>query len=472
MDLAADEPSAILSKSVSLIKKTINRLVQVDESQFPTLSSKEGRGLLLDALSALLDPPNLVPISPAVLYNRLFSLQELTETICQSSTDRISWPLVSYCDEMWRNLLGTDGPGLFYSLTRAHNYTIFRFSERLRNYLRGLLPQSQIDRLLNGRDLYCLELPSSEDANLPLYANIGHEFGHAVYELHYAEIQPTLRQRISGLLTVIHNDLQELDSLQAPRRFRRMLWVLSKFAAELFCDLVGSLLMGPAFFLSLFEMSWGNDDRHAWTVWLPPDEKSIRAYPSFPFRLDCIRRWAGLDSFCSNAKKDFARLNVTSAQELAAPLETVPVEHAADVVRVRPTAEGDADALSRVLGTHLVELKRGLEGFAENCVALVGKWWPVAQPFGDSAAVAELLHRLEHRILPNIVPEPESLLGKCAAFAAILNASALFRLRLLTKGDARGAEKLAREIGVAERLTAKALEVTFVQIEYSKWSEG
>jgi len=247
MDFAADEPRVILSKSVTMIERTIDRLDQVDELQFPTSSSTHARDLLLNSLKTLLEPANLEPMAPAVLYNKLFSLQELAETVCRSSTDRISWPLVSYCDDMWKGLFRADGPSLFYSLTSKHNYTIFRFSDRIKSCLDVLLPKSRVASLLDGHELYCLELPSSEDANLPLYANIGHEFGHAVFDHHRTELLKILMERIRPLLKAANEDLQEEpDPSQATRRFRHVPTVLMKLGTELFCDLVGARLMGAS----------------------------------------------------------------------------------------------------------------------------------------------------------------------------------------------------------------------------------
>ena len=83
--------------------------------------------------------------------------------------------------------------------------------------------------------------------------------------------------------------------------------------------------------------------------------------------------------------------------------------------------------------------------------------------------IAALLSRLEHDILPNIIPDG-TLLGKAADFAAILNASALFRIQLLAS-DIGDYKVLLEQTGKIERLTAKAFEVSFVQNKYNKWKE-
>ena len=466
MDLNVDESKAILSKSLSLIEKTIQRLRQIDYSQFPTRSSDDSRKLLLAALDLLRDPQNLQPMDSAVLYKNLLSLQELADIISQSSTDRI-WPLVSYCDEIWKVFFGEDGPKLFYSLTAEHNFSIFRFSECLRHYLQALIPKSMIDNLLSGRKIYCLQLSSVEDANLPLYANIGHEFGHAVFDLHSAEIRLLLHNNIKVLLDSIKTDLEQKEPKQSVRRHLRIFSVLNSISTELFCDLIGSLLMGPAFFLSLYEMSWGQIAKKSWIAFLSPDNKDIRGYPGFLFRLHCIKRWAKIDSFATQAKAEFASLDILSIRNLADILTTIPVDHTSDTIRVHPGSDDDADIIKDILNSHIPELKQVLENFTDECLKPTNKWHPKSGHNVDAAKVAALLLRLEHRILPNIEPD-SSLLGKCATFTSILTASALYRLRFLVQGT-DNSKKLSQESGIIDGLTAKALEVTLVHHEYNKW---
>src|SRR5690349_16191399 len=162
MDFSADEPAAIRSKSLSLVEKLSDSLRRIDQWQFPTATSEAARRLLLDALDLLGKREVLEPADPAVLYNRLFSLQDLVEILEHSATHRISCPLVSYFDAIWKRLFGGSGPQIFYSLTPEHNYSIMGLSQMLASHLRGLLPRTTIDALLAGRNLYCLQLASSE----------------------------------------------------------------------------------------------------------------------------------------------------------------------------------------------------------------------------------------------------------------------------------------------------------------------
>ena len=64
--------------------------------------------------------------------------------------------------------------------------------------------------------------------------------------------------------------------------------------------------MGPAFLLSLAEMSWGEDNKSAWTISLSSNEKLTCAHPSFSFRLGLIKQWMDFDTFCFEIPKNYA----------------------------------------------------------------------------------------------------------------------------------------------------------------------
>lgn len=468
MDFKTDEPKAILAKSLVLIQKAVTALTQLDHWRFPTDSSEDARTLLLKAHDCLRDPANLAPIDAAVLYNRLFCLQELLDLVERSSTAHISWPLVSYCDEFWRKFFGDGKTKIFYSVTPEHNYCILPFTKRLSFNLRGVLSSKDIDALTGGSELYCLQLASSEDANLPLYANIGHEFGHAVYDVRESALLTELNASFGNVISDIFSDLQKNDAVQCRVRFRRTARAIVTMAEELFCDLVGTMLMGPAFLLSLYEIAWG-ETKAVCKVRLTPDEHSIRAYPSFHFRLHCIYRSGRITDFRNSARSEFAQLPAL-LHSLATCLGTVPIAHHDDTVKVLPASDDDASAIQTVLERHLPRIKQAMEQFLTTAATELSNWYRDAFPSIVPKEIAELLERLENNILPNIIPTDGSpLLGKPASFMAILNACALYRLHLLTTYGADKSSELSRRMGIVERLTAKALEVSFIQHEYNRW---
>ena len=469
MNFASDEPNAILSKSLVLASKTINRLNQIDQYHFPTDSSNSARQLLIDALVELQKPDNVIPMDPAVLYNRLIALQELCDLVAQSSVDRISWPLVGYCDDIWKSFFGANSPKIFYSVTPEHNYSIFGFSAHIANLLEDLLPPIKIQELITGKEVYCLQLASIEDDNLPLYAIIGHEFGHAVFGRRKSEILPILRNHFIDVLRQIKDDFIDEDNSHAERRFRRTQVVIMAMAEELFSDLVGSLLMGPAFFLSSFEMSWGHTGS-TFHVLLAPEEAEIRAYPSDLFRLSCTKTCTKVDDFCTGADRDFDKLSCSELRRLSECLSTVPTNHDSDSANVRPRSDIDSASIKGAIEASLTQIKSAFGKFIADAATQLISWYPSNIVNMDTNHVSELLLRLEHNILPNILPDG-TLRGKPADFASILSASALLRVQLLVSGNSADQDSLTRRIGRIERLTAKALEVSFIQRRYNQWLE-
>lgn len=466
MDFSKDEPNAILAKSLSLIARTKSKLKQLDQSNFPTTFTKEAVSLLLEVFEWLEKPINYAPIDPAVLYNRLFAMQELIEIVSDSSSDRIYWPLVSYCDDIWQRLFGVDGPKIFYSLTSEHNYLMLRFSSKLGRDLNGLMPVSEINKLTDKYKMYCLQLASAEDANLQLYANIGHEFGHAIFDHHSSDLMSSLYAHFDQVLDDVLSSLVVIDNEQASRRMHRMLHIVASIAKELFCDLVGVRLMGPSFFLSLYELSWGQD-KCIWAIALSPDNIQIQAYPSFCFRLECLFRFGEIDVFCDEAEKDFATVGCDTSKVIPNCLRTVTKDHSTDRFGLWPRDDQDKEIIENVLGQHFSNIKTALVSFLHDANNLINAWYAQIIPQIHTMEIAHLLLRLQNNIPPNIIPD-STLLGKPANFQAVLNASALYRIYLLV-GDKFNTDERAQRMTILERLTAKSFEVTFIQQKFNQW---
>ena len=209
--MSYDPDSLVLAKSIALIQKTKKRVEQVDDAEFPTPSSKEAKVLLLSTLDALADKTFLPAMNPEALYNILINIQGLVEQLEASENAHISWPLVSCCDSLWNQLFPKGEAQIFYSVMTEHNYGISSFSLNLKRLIEIVLPPSQIKKILNGQTLYCLQLASLEDENLPLYANIGHEFGHALFWSEDTVISKILENECSDVFKLIVDDLKQID---------------------------------------------------------------------------------------------------------------------------------------------------------------------------------------------------------------------------------------------------------------------
>jgi len=405
-------------------------------------------------------------MDPSVLYNRLISIQSLIENVEGSTINHISWPLVSYCNDLWDSFFGLSGPRIFYTLTHEHNYYISPFSSQLATLLSDILPSVDIDNIIGNRKLYCLHLSSLEETNLPLYANIAHEFGHPLYNIHRDDFFNIWDKRFNDIHNNIFTLLETLDKGQAPRLMVRIKAITLSIAKELLADLFAALVMGPAFFLSLFEMSWGGNSS-TWPILLSPISYNITAYPSFNFRLKCIRDFINIGKFEEDAKKEFSKINDTRLQKVSSVFSKIAITDETERFLARPESDYDRPTIIGVLNEIMDKLKDSYNLFLENCNGLINREYKDKLSSLNLHNISELLIRLENDILPNIIPDG-TLLGNPAEFQTILNSSALYRLNiLLEETNHEAIEKVSRNIEKIERLTAKALEVSYVQRKFS-----
>lgn len=243
-------------------------------------------------------------------------------------------------------------------------------------------------------------------------------------------------------------------------------WVVGKVASELFCDAVGFLISGPAFLLSLHEVTtWGLSEaiQGMWSG----------THPSPRFRMWCLSELIGASSFRVEIAKLFENLDGEKLREMAGYFATIPTDHSGDRVSFSTfhAPMDDRLVVESAIGNHLSDLKLALGVFLKRCW---GEFVPLVEnaknfPPVSAEDVYKLLSRLEKDILPNMVPDG-TLLSKPASFAAILNAAAIYRLHILRASEkAASTRDVYREVQKIERLTAKALEVSFVQRDFNAW---
>jgi hypothetical protein len=356
---------------------------------------------------------------------------------------------------------------IFYSVFKEHNFGISSFSARLRSLLDTLLPPPVIDKIIGGHTTYCLQISSLETENLPSYANIGHEFGHALYWEYSAQVIKIVADEAAPVLTSLVADLAQGSG---PSARKRCTLIIHRIAMELFCDLVGVLVAGPGFLLSLHEMGWGSS-QNTWHLRLSPKDAETTAYPSFAYRLSAVKNALPIDCYQSilpqKLSATFGPGDPLSSAHLC--VTDMSTDHSLDIISATPSVDRDAASLEATCTKHLVPLKAALEKaltrFKKEILltfALLPEFAPVSEQ-----DIYELICRLEADILPNIVPDG-NLLGRPATFAAVLNACALYRMHVLTtRKPIEGPEPMSIKLSKVDRLTAKALEVSYVQHEFN-----
>lgn len=459
------------AKSLALVEKTRYRVTQLDPNKFPTESCNIVRDLLLEVLNSLGKKANWKATEPVVFFRALLKLQTLVEHLESSSCDHVSWPIVNYCDHFWKLLFPDGKHQIFYSVFPEHNFGIISTNLQLEQILGDILGQTEIRKIIGINSYYCLQIASIENENLPLYANIGHEFGHALFLEKEPDIVKLLRRECLAVSELIRANF--VGKTHADELARTTWRIIKGIAIELFCDLVGLLIAGPAFALSLYEMGWGSQ-QHIWKVEITPKDKRIRAYPSFAFRLACIIRHISPESF---KEEELLKLceSVPEPQkdnfrQIFLRLSQIPHDSEGDVIAIAPNHDGTSVEVESAIAKYLGQLKEALGEFANSCyneVLTPFRGMPEFAPV-SSTHIFALLQRLDAKILPNIIPVSGSLLGEPASFPAILNASALYRMEVLCKKQ-EDPEVCNAEIQKVERLTAKAMEVSYIQKEFKNW---
>lgn len=468
MDLGQDEQKAIFSKSLALINKTYDQIEHIDQIQFPTEGTSLARKQLLEILDKIREPTVLRSVDPDVLYKALLSVQSLVELVKHSSVSQISWPFVQFCDKIWHSFFPSEESVIFYSVTAEHNYCISEFSKRLGEIMEGILPQNEIN-IFTSRQIFCLQLASVEDYNLPLYAIIGHEFGHALYSATRNQRNADLAVNAVPLLALFVSDLVSIDRSQAYRRLGRMIPILTNLAEEMFCDMVGLFVMGPAFLLSFYELTW-SENKNLSIILLTDDEDSTIAYPSHLFRLWSIKKSLNIDAYCaSEVVQEHIRKLDGPLRNCLTCFTSIPCNHSGDMVRVIPESDNDSVVFEQIFNRRSAEIKEFLQTFVSNCLVWFGQHFSEMKYKMKSDEIVALLQRLHNKVIPNIIriDAQKDLLGYPADLKSIINAAALYRLYLLVDDPARSNDETPRSTSIAERLTSKAMEVAYIHKEYN-----
>ncbi len=467
---APDNPRtvALVAKSRFLIQRFQGRSLSIDEHLFPTAASERARTLLIECLRMLDCASAKWEPSPNVLHKQVFRFEEIVQRVERSSSTHISWPVVSFCTRICSDLLSKSGCEVFFSRGTEHNFGIYDFSDQLDRRLLCVIPKSELSSVKSA-NVYCLLLPSLEEDNIPLYANVAHEFGHIAYKQVETPLIVAWLKASEALNNRILDAIQQLEHKIGPeateRLGERVTAILMVFAQELTADIFAALLVGPSFLLSLSEMAWGFK-RGCWNILLTPALQDIRAYPSFDFRNQCLQSIADIRAFCRDVSVEVTKLEPALKLDADALVDMVLADSGQDEVVVQPEADIDATRIANILQPNLSDMQAAITSYVAEAKQEIESAFPEATSVPSPLEVAHLLVRLHHSIPPNIIPDG-TLLGRPAGFATILTAASIYRLYVLAGLSAIGEEHVTSELDKIHRLTTKAFEVSYVQAEFN-----
>jgi hypothetical protein len=457
-----------------LIKKLHVQVSQILPDLFPTPASRAAQKLVLSVLEALIKELDEAA-NAEVVFEQLRILQSLVDQLDASSNAEISWPAVSYCDEIWSQFFPPSSQKraqVFYSVTKDYNYYLRFFSEDLQRAVRLVMPNRVLVDLFSGPPIHLLLLPLLERTNLPLYANIGHELGHVLISTQVEVVQKYRNRLVARISSGFekHRDLEASLGSHRSSVVRRLERMIESIFDEMFADMIGALIGGPAFLLSLYEMALSESEmRSSWKATFFVRDDSCSAYPSWVDRIKRVRSWISLDLFLNGFKHECNVVGLSSFDKfddsVREAIESFVLTSEDTEFVILPERPGN-DIITSFLREH-IDL---LTSEASQELNLARKW--VAKRFprvwGEVSPnrVAELVKRLASDVPPNIVPNENGFRGEPATFREILNAAAIYRFSLLASHEHTS---LGERLAKLDRLTEKAMEVSYVQKEYNAW---
>jgi hypothetical protein len=460
------------SKSYILSRRVLSRLESLDSDSFPTPHTESACRFLGEALKAVADPSTLEDKEPVDVHGFVTIVHEIVELIEESSSGRMAWPLTNFCDEIWTKLFPSGGPELFYIHAPEYNYFVAPFSSGLLHELENVLPPSQRTELEKKFELWSLSLPSIEDRNLPLYANIVHEFGHVLFDANEAELEPLLAAAFAETFQILSARVSVKPTMDDVRVIVRINAILRALSQEIFSDLLAALVMGPGFYLSLYETSWPQAPS-VWSAELAETELDISAHPAPAFRLSFIREKAEIDNLKNSALERLSREGPENLGPILQALDLPVSSNPGFTFEVVPEDDRDSQRISRVLSSGIPEVEKSSRDFAKAAEEFLRTRYNSAIVTINESDICALLERMQNDVIPNIIPD-DTLLGRTAGVAEILSAAAIYRLNFLATIKSPPTEVDAKQLDKIERLTAKALEASFVQSRYkaARHAEG
>jgi hypothetical protein len=465
---------AVYSSCYLVIERIRDRLLHLDEEQFPTRATLAARDLVLAALDAIQDSILVNKPAPRVVYERLVSLRSHALTIERSNSTLVSWPIACWFEERWKTNVRDPSMLVFFAQRLDHNYSIQDFTNKVLHFLEPITTEDVRERLGKTR-IFCLSLASLEEDNVPLYANVGHEFGHIICGIHQTQLNEIVKVKLSPISTGIDTTLSQRvkNSSERTELTQTFTTILYALAEEAVSDAFAAFLMGPSYILSMNEISWASEAFPVWGITILKPE-IVDAHPSLAFRLNYLDSLLSFTTFRANLDR-LGQENKKQREQGADDQPDLRTETYGHFIRqYSPTPERplvqaritkDQDLIQSVLVMHFPSITKAISAIAKESYNYFEHNLQSDMFKPDQQRIYGLLLRLAHQIPPNII-EDASLLGQPADVPSIILAACLYRQKLFADATPKMYEETKKALSKLDRLTAKAIEATFVQRLY------
>ena len=232
-------------------------------------------------------------------------LQDMDQFVCDLSADlryiegaqtfRLPWSIVKPFEDYVKSLLGKIETMLQPQWEYNYSIIITDIRKDYENVLTGfedLVSEGSLDDVFSNfkNPFFILSFPSIERKNVLLHCLLGHEIGHLIFEEFLTsklrkefqrKAQKKIKEYVEEEAKKIQNpgiDPKLLKEFRSQYQHLRATRAWERGLDELFSDIVGSLLFGPAILFSMFEIAIQTEmDRK-------PNE-SNNFYPPWRFRL-------------------------------------------------------------------------------------------------------------------------------------------------------------------------------------------
>ena len=312
-------------------------------------------------------------------------------------------------------------------------------------------------------NIWCFCLSSVDENNITTFANIAHEIGHIIFKKEKDDIliirDQVLQEKIDTKFT--NRALKLLNEYPKEKRLyinSVSTQLLFSLIEETCADVVGSILLGPTFLLSLNEFTWDVIGRKSENIWFIELEKERLNYPSIAFRKKCIKSLINYDSFLKGMK-EISSLN--------------KIDEMIDKYLKSETTETDRflikydEELEKYLNNFMSEISDAFLLFAHRVYDYIINKYKKEIEEPDYSKIDDLIKRLSNKIPPNIVNDG-TLLGQTANYSEILLSSYLSKIYTFYRSDGMNLEEKIKDLSIINKLTTKAIECTYMQNEYLK----